>query len=54
MWYPNKRQWRAIWITVALATLVELVAAGKSSNGADRLVVVVIVWGALCVWRKSR
>lgn len=49
-WYPNERQWRIIWIVYAIVALVKI----DDWDRPDTLATLVIVGGALLVWRQSK
>ncbi|HEY4359515.1 MAG TPA: zinc ribbon domain-containing protein [Bryobacteraceae bacterium] len=47
MWYPNKPQWRVIWIAAALAAL----ALSAKLDSATALAVCSVGFAALVVWK---
>lgn len=49
MWYPNRSQWRVIWIAAPIGLLFWL----TGDQGAERLGIVVLAIAALVVWRLA-
>lgn len=56
MWYPNRNQWIAIWVTYGLAAFFWLVSTTYRSaiDGGTRFILVILGTGALLVWKLSR
>lgn len=50
-WYPNGRQWWAIWLAVVPALLLWI--SSDSSRETEHLAVSIAIMGALIAWRLS-
>jgi len=50
MWYPNRVQWRVIWIAAVLA----IIALSARLDSATAFSVSIVGLGALLVWKLQR
>ena len=57
LWLPNRRQWFVIWAVYALVVLSSVdwdyLAAGYAPMEAETFLVLVVIAGALIVWRMQ-
>ncbi len=53
MWYPNRAQWVAIWISSLLALAIWILNVGGQKQ-IDRLATGIVCVGALLVWQLSK
>ena len=51
MWYPNKAQWRVIWVMAAGFTVVTLPSI---DTGGGPLLFALFIDGALLVWKLQK
>jgi hypothetical protein len=52
-WYPSKRQWWIMWVTLVLAYFALMLSANDPSVGGPITGVFIIPAGALLVWKFS-
>jgi len=52
MWYPNRAQWRVIWLLAAFFSLLGAVAAVNGDSGL--VLIMILIDGALLAWKLQR
>ncbi len=52
-WYPDKSQWRIIWVVFVLAVLVSVDWSGEYPMKASTFIFYLVIAGGLLVWRNQ-